>query len=155
MLYTNFMLKIFYIGGEMSLEEKLTWVSILILLISFGSYLTIVLGRAQGIPLVEVPYAGVMFWSLGAGLVSTILVAIATVIALPKESANKDQRDKEIKRYGDAVSYNILALGSLVVLGLTAAQAPHFWIAQSLYLCCVVAGLCGAVVKIIAYRQGF
>jgi hypothetical protein len=149
------MSKILYIGGEMSLEEKLTWTSTLILLGSFVIYWAIILGRAQSIPLTDVPYAGVMFWSLGAVVVGSVAVAIVTIIASPKEADNKDQRDKEIKRYGDAVSYNILALGSLVVLALIAAKVPHFWIAQSLYLCCVVAGLWGAVVRLIAYRRGF
>lgn len=139
----------------MSFEEKLTWISTAILLSSFGIYWAIILGRAQGIPITDVSYGGAMFWSLGVVVVGSIMAAIATAIASPKEADKKDQRDREIKRYGDAVGYNVLALGSLVVLGLTVAKVPHFWIAHSLYLCCVVAGLWGAVVKIIAYRRGF
>jgi hypothetical protein len=149
------MSKIFYIGGEMSFEEKLTWISTLILLASFGIYWAIILGRAQGIPITDVPYAGAMLWSLGAVVIGSVVGAVLAAIATPKEADKKDQRDRDIKRHGDAVGGNVLALGILVPLCLTMAKIPHFWIAHSIYLCCVVAGLWGSIVKIIAYRRGF
>ncbi|MDX2007989.1 MAG: hypothetical protein SFU83_22330 [Meiothermus sp.] len=149
------MSKTFDITKEMTLEERLIWVSAGVLLGSAGVYWGVILGRARYIPITEVPYGWAMFWSLGAVVLGSLAVAVATVILAPREADQKDQRDREVGRHGDAAGYNVLALGCLGVLALTVAGAEPFWVAHSLYLCCVVAGLWSAVTKIIAYRRGF
>ena len=44
----------------MSFEEKNTWVYALVSVGAFAAYLVAILGRAQGIPVSEVPYVGAM-----------------------------------------------------------------------------------------------
>ena len=139
----------------MSFSEKSTWISAAITLISYGFYWWIILGRAQGIPIIEVPYAGVMLASFGAAVVGAIIGHIAVVMISPREADKKDQRDRDINRYGDAIGYYVLSLAVLVVLILTINKIPHFWIANTIHFSCVLATLWSSMVKILAYRRGF
>ena len=50
---------------------------------------------------------------------------------------------------------NVLGFATLLPLGLAMAEVDYFWIANSIYLACVVSGVVTAVVKIVAYRRGF
>ena len=43
----------------------------------------------------------------------------------------------------------------IVPFGLALAEAPHFWIANTMYLVFVLAAICGAAVKLVLYRRGF
>lgn len=141
--------------AEMSFEEKLTWVYAVVTLASFGVYVAVILGRARGVPLVQVPYAGVMLWVIGAGIAACILGSIGLSLAAPGECGRKDERDREIHRFGEYVGQSFLVIGGLAALVLAMLRADHFWIANAVYLGFVLSALLGSAVKLFAYRQGF
>jgi hypothetical protein len=149
------MSKILDTAGEMSFSEKSIWISSTITLMSYVIYWLIILNRAHSTPITEVAYGGVMLASFGAAIVAAIVGHIAVVALSPKEADKKDQRDRDINRYGDAIGYYVLSLAVLMVLILTITNAPHFWIANATHFSCVVATLWNSTVKILAYRRGF
>ena len=59
------------------------------------------------------------------------------------------------QRLGEYVGGILVTFGMLVPFGLALAEAPHFWIANAMYLIFVLSGLCAAVVKVVIYRRGF
>ena len=122
---------------------------------AFGAYLVTILGRAQGIPLTEVPYVGAMLWTIGAAIVASIVGRIVVAIAWPKEADKKDQRDKEIHRFGEYVGQSFVVIGAVAALLLSMAEVDHFWIANAVYLAFVLSALLGSTAKIVAYRRGF
>jgi hypothetical protein len=139
----------------MSFEEKNVWIYAAVSLAAFGAYVVIILGRAQGIPLAEVPYVGVMLWTIGAAIAASIVGRIVVAIAWPKDADKKDQRDKEINRFGEYIGQSFVVVGAAAALVLSMAEVDHFWIANAVYLAFVLSALLGSTAKIFAYRRGF
>ena len=147
----------------MSSEEKGQWVYLVVIVLTYGAYVAIVLGRADGGPLTDVDYVPVMLGAIGIGIVlaivGRIVVAIAGGIAAElagqSESHEADIRDRDIGRFGEYFAGTVLGLGMVVPFALTLAAFDYFWIANAMYLTFVLAAVVGAVVKLVAYRRGF
>lgn len=139
----------------MSFEEKNTWVYALVSVGAFAAYLVTILGRAQGVPVSEVPYIGAMLWSIGAAIVASIVGRIVIAVVWPRDADRTDQRDKEIGRFGEYVGQWFVAIGAVAALVLAMAEVDHFWIANALYLAFVLSALLSSAAKLVAYRRGF
>lgn len=149
------MSKIFDTAKEMSFAEKGIWISSAITLVAYGLYCWIILARARNIPITDVSYGDVMLGCAVVVIVTSIVAHIAVAILSPKDADKKDQRDRDVGRYGDAIGYYVLVCAIVTVLILTVNGIDRFWIANGIYLSCTVATLWGSVVKITAYRRGF
>jgi len=141
-------------GGAMSFEEKGNWVYLVVSVGTYLAYLSIILGRAEDIPLAEVPYVSTMLWAIGIAIGLSIAGHIAVAISKPSEADKSDVRDKDIKRFGEYVGGIVLAIGMLVPFGLALAESESFWIANAMYLAFVLSALTSSVVKVVAYRRG-
>jgi hypothetical protein len=139
----------------MSFEEKNTWIYAVVTVVAFGAYLATILGRAQGAPLTEVPYVGAMLWTIGAAIVASIAGRIVVAVAWPKDADKKDQRDKEIHRFGEYIGQSLVAVGALAALLLAMAEVDYFWIANAVYLAFVLSAVLSSAAKLVAYRRGF
>jgi hypothetical protein len=139
----------------MSFEEKNTWVYALVSVGAFAAYLVTILGRAQGIPVSQVPYVGPMLWSIGAAIVASIVGRIVIAVVWPRDADRTDQRDKEIYRFGEYVGRWFVVIGAVAALVLAMAEVDHFWIANELYLAFVLSALLSSAAKLVAYRRGF
>jgi hypothetical protein len=76
----------------MSYEEKGAWIMAVVTPVTYAIYLTLVLGRAEGTPLTEVPYVSTMLWTIGAAIAASIVLLIVVAMASPKDADKKDQR---------------------------------------------------------------
>lgn len=65
----------------MAHEEKRAWIMAIVTVIGYGAYLIVVLGRADGGSLSEVPYVAPLLWTIGAAIVAAIVLSIAADIA--------------------------------------------------------------------------
>lgn len=84
----------------MSFEEKSAWIMGVVALASYGVYLAIVLGLAGTMTVAEVPYVVPLLWTVGASIATSILLHALIGIFSPREAGKKDQRDREIYRFG-------------------------------------------------------
>ncbi|MEU6214080.1 hypothetical protein ABZ891_29810 [Streptomyces sp. NPDC047023] len=139
----------------MAVEEKRAWIMIVVTLASYGTYLAVVLGRSGGEPLTEVPYAAALLWTVGAAIVASIALHITVALLTPEEDRTRDQRDREISRFGEHVGQSFTAIGGVAALVLAMTEADRFWIANAVYLAFVLSALLGSMAKIAAYRVGF
>ncbi|GAB1509537.1 hypothetical protein [Actinophytocola sp. KF-1] len=139
----------------MALEEKRAWIMALVTACTYAVYLVIVLGRTGDAPAAEVPYAATLLWTVGTAIVVTIVLSVAAAIATPEDSRKKDQRDREIERFGEYIGHSFTAIGGVAVLVMALAEVDHFWIANAIYLAFALSGLLASVAKIFAYRRGF
>jgi hypothetical protein len=139
----------------MSFNEKSTWIMAVITAGAYAAYLVTILGRAENIPLAEVPYASTLLWTIGAVIIAAIVAHSAVAIAAPKDADKHDQRDRDIERYGEYTGHWFVVMGAIAALGMSMAQLSHFWIANVIYLALVMATLLASVTKIVAYRRGF
>ncbi len=139
----------------MSFEEKSAWVMGILAVAAYAVYLAVVLGMAGSVPLTEVPYMAPLLWTVGGSIVASIVLHTAIRAFSAKEAGIKDQRDKEIYRFGESVGQSFLVVGGVAALIMAMAEADHFWIANAIYLAFFLSAILGSVAKIVAYRQGF
>ena len=134
-------------------EEKRAWILGIAAIVSYAVYLVVVLGRAGGRPLAEVPYVATLLWTVGASIVASIVLSI--LAAMVSKDGGKDQRDREIGRFGEYVGHSFVVIGAVAALLLAMAEAPHFWIANAVYLAFTLSAILGSAARIFAYRRGF
>ncbi|THA86355.1 hypothetical protein [Streptomyces sp. A0592] len=139
----------------MAVEEKRAWIMIVVAVLSYGTYLAVVLGRSDGGPLAQQPYAAALLWTVGAAIAASIALHITVSLLSPEEGRVKDQRDREIHRFGDHIGQSFVVIGAVAGLVLAMAEADQFWIANAIYLGFVLSALLASTAKIVSYRLGF
>ena len=138
----------------MSFEEKGNWVYLVVSVVTYVAYLSVILGRAQDVPLTDVPYVSTMLWTIGIAVALSILGNIVVAISKPSEADKSDVRDKDINRFGEYVGGVVLAVGMLAPFVLALAESESFSIANAMYLAFVLSAFTSSVVKVVAYRRG-
>ncbi|MEV4390868.1 hypothetical protein [Nonomuraea sp. NPDC049607] len=138
----------------MSYEEKGAWVYLVATVGTYVAYVIVILGRAGGGPLSAVPYVAPMVWAIGISIGLSIAGRIVVEIVKPSESHQSDVRDREINRSAQHVGGVVLGVSMMVPLGLTMAEADHFWIANAIYAALVLSALVATPLRLIAYRRG-
>ena len=138
----------------MAFEEKRAWVMLVVTLLGYGVYVAVVLGRQDG-SLAEVNYAGPMLWTIGGAIVVSIVLHIMISVVSPEGANQKDQRDREIARFGDYIGQSFVVIGGVSALLMAMAEWGYFWIANAVYLAFVLSSVLGSVAKVFAYRRGF
>ncbi|MEU5860094.1 hypothetical protein ABZ815_02905 [Nonomuraea sp. NPDC047529] len=138
----------------MSYEEKGAWVYLVATVGTYVAYVIVILGRAGGGPLSAVPYVAPMVWAIGISIGLSIAGRIVVEIVKPSESHQSDVRDREINRSAQHVGGVVLGGSMMVPLGLTMAEADHFWIANAIYAALVLSALVATPLRLIAYRRG-
>ena len=139
----------------MSFEEKSAWIMGVVAVASYGVYLIIILGQGGTMDLAKVPYVAPLLWTIGASIVGSIALHAVLGISSPRDAGKKDQRDKEIYRFGEYVGQSFVVIGGVAALLMAMAEWGHFWIANVIYLAFVLSAILGSVAKIVAYRRGF
>lgn len=138
----------------MTVEEKRAWIMAAVSPAAFAVYAAIILVRAGGAPLRDVPYVSTLLWTIGVSIVVSIVLHIAAAITSDADANKKDVRDREIYRFGDTVGQVFIFLGAVAAMGLAMAEVSHFWITHVIYLGFAVGTCLGALAKIAAYREG-
>ncbi|WP_457030040.1 hypothetical protein [Kitasatospora sp. P5_F3] len=139
----------------MAVEEKRAWMMLLLTVAAYAAYLAAVLDRPEGLRLTQAPYVSALLWSVGGGIVASIVLHIVVSTFSPKEENVRDQRDREIHRFGEYVGQSFVVLGGVAGLILAMTGQDRFWIANAIYLAFVLSAVLGATAKIVAYRFGF
>ena len=139
----------------MSFEEKGTWTYVMIAVALAVIYFAIVLGQLPHTAAGDIAFQVPLLATIGATIGLTIAAHIAVAIAAPDDAGKRDQRDKDINRYGEYVGGLVLGVAAVVPLILALAEVDHFWIANTIYLAFILSTTAGSIVKIVAYRRGF
>ena len=149
----------------MPYEEKVTWVSLVVIGVVLVAYFAIMLGRLRDVSAADISYQRPLLIAIGVSIVLTIVGSIVAGIGsgisaeLHGRSAygdlGKDERDVRISRHGDRIGFSVSSVGMVGVLALTMLEYEYFWIASALYLSFVVGTLVAAAVKIASYHRGF
>ncbi|HEY0918464.1 hypothetical protein [Devosia sp.] len=139
----------------MSFDEKYTWGFGLIAVAGYGVYLALLLGQVDAAPLTEAAYVPLMLWTIGGAIAAGMLLTILVSMAAPAEANKRDQRDRDINRFGEYVGQSFVVIGGVAALLMAMAEWDHFWIANVIYLCFVLSAVLSSAAKIVAYRFGF
>jgi uncharacterized membrane protein (GlpM family) len=139
----------------MSYEEKSAWIMGLVAVGSYGIYLAIILVLAGTTPIAEAAYVSPLLWTVGASILVSIALHAVMGISAGREAGRKDQRDREIYRFGEYIGQSFVVIGGVAALLMAMAELDHFWIANVIYLTFVLSAILGSVAKVVAYRRGF
>ncbi|MFD9466725.1 hypothetical protein [Streptomyces sp. NPDC060027] len=139
----------------MTHEEKRAWIMLVVTVVAYCAYAVVIVGRADGHPLSEVAYTGVLLWTVGGAIVAAIVAEIGIGMVRPGASREKDVRDKEIGRRGEHIGQSFVVIGAVAAMLMAMAGWDRFWIANVIYLCFALSSVLGSLAKIIAYRGGF
>jgi len=139
----------------MSYEEKGTWSFLVVTIVVYGVYLWLVLAQlAAGTPVDEIDYVAPMLWTIGGAIVAGIVGRILLEVITPSESRRADVRDKQIDRAGEQVGNSLVVIAGIGALVLAMLQVHWFWIANTIYLGFVLAGILSSLAKLAMYRRG-
>src|SRR4051794_8885342 len=103
-------------GVVMAFEEKRAWIMIVTSVAGCATYLAVILGRVGDAPLASVPYAATMLWTIGGAIVATIVLQIIATTFSPRDADKKDERDREINRFGEYIGQSFVVIGGVAGL---------------------------------------
>ncbi|MFF2387506.1 hypothetical protein [Agromyces sp. NPDC058104] len=139
----------------MSYEEKGTWQYLVIAVVGYAVYLSLVVPQfAGGAAVGEVDYVPAMLWTIGGAILAAIVLRIVVEVVVPSDSTRGDVRDRDIDRFGDRIGNWLVVAGALGALVLAMLETEWFWIANVVYLCFVLSAIVSSVARLIAYRRG-
>lgn len=139
----------------MTFPERQAWAGLAVLVVVITGYVVTVLRLADGGPVSEVAYQQPLLWSLGGGILATIVVTIGISMIWHEGRNETDVRDKEIDVFARNISTAFMVIGGLAGMILAMLEADWFWIANVIYLCFALSAMLEGIAKIAAYRFGF
>jgi len=147
----------------MTMTERTVWASLIVFPLVGLVYLTVILTQAADRPVEEIGWVTPMLWSWGSLIAFIILGTIASAIATAvraevagekAEFEEGDVRDREIERIGNARAYTMASVGGLAATILLMVDVDRFWVANTLFLTGLAAGIIAAGSRAYAYRTG-
>ncbi|MEN0024043.1 MAG: hypothetical protein AAGC61_12215 [Microbacterium sp.] len=139
-------------------EERNVWAGLIVSVLVIPAYIVIVLQQAASTPVTEIDWLPPMLWTIGVGIVATIVVSVVWGIVAgardPDGVGRSDIRDRDISRMGGRVEQGFLVIAGLAVIALCAIGADVFWIANAMFAGFAVSAVVGGVARAIAYRRG-
>ena len=138
----------------MAFQEKIAWLVVLAVVMVYGWYFLSVAQELGAASVHDIDYQGRMLATVVA-LVVLIVAGLVTLMVVTRDFDDQtDERDRAIDRSGQYVGGIVLAVGTLLGLGLTLLEYEHFWIANMLLLGLVLAEVAGGLTRIALYRRG-
>jgi hypothetical protein len=139
-------------------EERNVWAGLIVSVLVIPAYIVIVMQQAASTPVAEIDWLTPMLWTIGVGIVATIVVSVVWGIVAgardPDGVGGSDIRDRDISRMGGRVEQGFLVIAGLAVIALCAIGADVFWIANAMFAGFAVSAVVGGVARAIAYRRG-
>lgn len=139
---------------RMTYEQKGTAVYLLVVLVTYGVYLALILPAVATTPVAEIGYVAPLLWTIGASIVSAIVLRILVEIVRPSELQRDDIRDRDIRRAAARLGYWPLVAGGIVALLLAILRLDPFWIANVIYLAFVAQAVLTSIIALTLYRRG-
>ena len=134
----------------MESEQKSAWILLALAIASYTTYVIWVLGSIGDGPLTDAPYVAPLFWTIGGSIIASIVLHIFFAPRMVK----KDQRDREIHRFGEYTGFGFVIIGAIGAMLLAVFEFDTFWIANIVYLCFVLSAIVSTIAKLVAYRAG-
>lgn len=132
----------------MSFDEKNAWAYLVVAVLGYATYLILLAALGPG------AYVPLLLWTVGGSIAANIVARIGISIGNPREADKRDQRDREIKVFGERVGQAFVVIGALAALVLALFEAPWFWIANAVYAAFVLSAVVGSIATLVAYRTG-
>lgn len=134
----------------MAAEEKSAWIMLILAIAAGITYAVWVASLVGDGGITEAPYVFPMLATIGGSIVASIVLHIFFAPQMGK----KDQREREIHRFGEYTGYAFITIGALAAMVFAMFEFDPFWIANVIYVCFILSGIISSIAKIVAYRAG-
>ena len=136
-------------SGRWTPNKSGSWIQLILAIATYATYLVLLLGRVGETPFPETRRRPASLDDRGS-----IVASIVLHIFFAPRLFKKDQRDREIGRFGDAMGQAFVVIGALSAMVLALFDLDGFWIENVIYLCFVLSAILSSIAKIVAYRSG-
>ena len=140
----------------MSFMEKLNLAALAGGVLALGWYLVRVVPQIGQVPLDEIAWKWPMAIAMGIFIVLLVISAVRMAISDPAvrkaDGIIDDERDRDIERRGDAWGGHAMHAVGFAALVMLVLDVHSFWIAQTLFVGGMLAGVVSIGVKLFAYR---
>lgn len=137
----------------MTFELKAQWVYAVAVLTTTVTYFGWLAAQLADRPAPDVAFAGPLLWTLGASVLVNVLGRMV-VEARRRQDDVADERDREVGRRADALSFGVVSGLVLVPFGLGLAGAHPFWITNGIFAAFALTALFGVAARAVLYRRG-
>ena len=138
----------------MSFEEKSAWITGLGVGICWLWYAIVAAINLPVQAFVEIGYRGPLIVSVVIAIVIIIASHIVVSIFAPREAGQRDERDRDIERFGNYVGQFVIGVATLGILAMAMLEMHYFWIANLAYLGLALSEIVTSGARIAAYRFG-
>ena len=106
----------------MTFLEKSNWVVLVVAVPTLLVYVALVVPQVLGRPMAEVAWVEPMLFAIVGFIVANVLGNVVAAASNPAEADKKDQRDREIDRFGERVGNWLVIAGSIAALVLAMSR---------------------------------
>lgn len=136
----------------MTFEQKTQWAYGFAALVTTLVYVGWLAFQLQDTAAQDLNYVPALLWTL---LASFIIHSLGRGMAYGKRPSDRrsDERDREVSRRGDALTFFVFSGLAAIPLALGMAGVDAFWITNSLYLAFAISAVFGVIAKSIIYGE--
>jgi hypothetical protein len=147
------MLSIFDMEAGMTLTERYQWAYAFAVAVTSGAYFVWLAVQLTHTPADDIEYVAPLLWTL---LASFIVHSFGRGFAVHASRADLrvDDRDKEVGRRADALSFLVFSGLAAVPMALGLAGASTFWMTNALFLAFSLTAIFNVATKAAYYRKG-
>jgi hypothetical protein len=137
----------------MTLTERYQWAYAFAVAVTSGAYFVWLAAQLTHTPPDDIEYVAPMLWTL---LASFIIHSFGRGFAAhaSRTDMRVDDRDKEVGRRADALSFLVFSVLAAVPMALGLAGASTFWMTNSLFLAFSLTAIFNVAAKAALYRKG-
>lgn len=140
----------------MSFQEKSIALMVVIMVVEYGWYFTLVVGQLDTADVGGFPhrgYQGPLLVTVVALVILAVVGHILFAVLPPHEEDRSDERDHLVNMRGEMVGGYVLGTAAFAALVLAMIEAEYFWIANSVLLGLVLSEVVAGVTKLALYRR--
>ena len=137
----------------MTLTERYQWAYAFAVAVTSGAYFVWLGVQLTHTPAVDIAYVAPLLWTL---LASFIVHSFGRGFAAgaSRKDMRVDDRDKDVARRADALSFLIFSVLAAVPMALGLAGASTFWMTNALFFAFSLTAIINVALKAAFYRKG-
>lgn len=136
----------------MAWREKTAWITLILMVITYGTYFTLVSGASLSTMSMLKLFGGVTILQVIAAVIAT---AVLAALSGDEARAKPDERDRAVARRGASIAYFVLIVG-VITVGVVMPFRDSGWrLTNAALFALVIAETVRYLTVVVSYRRGW
>ncbi len=136
----------------MAWREKTAWITLILMVITYGTYFTLVSGASLSTMSMLKLFGGVTILQVIAAVIAT---AVLAALSGDEARAKPDERDRAVARRGASIAYFVLIIG-VITVGVVMPFRDSGWrLTNAALFALVIAETVRYLTVVVSYRRGW